>query len=719
MMTTADTLLASLQSHLSAQTAHLPRLHERLGLPTSALEDELENLKEKLIEAVEQQVEIRRKEVADWVTKCESVEAQWTQYIVHLGGFVKERDKHGPSLDDIRRETILPRRYEQGRKAGERVKQLYQSKLDTLKTLQGRLRSLAHVLGDTFFPLEILHAKDDTELIDVTPERFARIEKELARGKGEVNNRLNALANAFCQIEWLYAELGLSPDDTTFSGSRSTSPMEDEDPFAVMTPTPPSRSSSSSAILLPSFSSPSSEIKAYRHVLTAFITHLQANPSASEADHLRFLASVEPTVDFLEWADTLLSSLNTEKERREARIQTLYDQLEPIWVRLGITSEDIDAFVEHHRGTSNTALDAYEAELERMMELKKERMVEFVDAARAEVERLHEELLDPTEDEDPYSYSDNDEDVLSLLEERIVQLKAELKAKNAGGLLGMVKKYFTICEEESELAASAQDQGRLLGRGRDAGRLLREEKMRKRVKKEKPKIQNDLLTALPAWEARYQKPFLVHGESMFEILSSAQEAQEAAVVTGTKRKAPPGSGPGVQHSRGITPTPAPVPGGSRSRGVTPTPVPASSRTRGVTPSSTMKTPIARSTSHATNGTGTKRMKMGTGDYVTNSTSSISQVPFANASNRPPLSSSTSSSKFGFQRTVSIPVPKPGTAHHVLGHGRLPTAATLTFGAGGAVRNFSSSIVGGYKKRESFRPRPSLERRSGEESGLEV
>lgn len=47
-----------------------------------------------------------------------------------------------------------------------------------------------------------------------------------------------------------------------------------------------------------------------------------------------------------------------------------------------------------------------------------------------------------------------------------------------------------ICEEEKELERVASDQTRLLGRGggRDPGRLLREEKMRKRVGKEKPKV---------------------------------------------------------------------------------------------------------------------------------------------------------------------------------------------------------------------------------------
>lgn len=58
-----------------------------------------------------------------------------------------------------------------------------------------------------------------------------------------------------------------------------------------------------------------------------------------------------------------------------------------------------------------------------------------------------------------------------------------------GSLLNSVKKYFDILEDEKELAAAASDQSRLLGRGpRDPGRLLREEKMRKRVTKEKPRV---------------------------------------------------------------------------------------------------------------------------------------------------------------------------------------------------------------------------------------
>lgn len=61
-------------------------------------------------------------------------------------------------------------------------------------------------------------------------------------------------------------------------------------------------------------------------------------------------------------------------------------------------------------------------------------------------------------------------------------------------MLASIKKYFDICEEEKELERAAGDQTRLLGRGggRDPGRLLREEKMRKRVGKEKPKVRSEV-----------------------------------------------------------------------------------------------------------------------------------------------------------------------------------------------------------------------------------
>ena len=79
------------------------------------------------------------------------------------------------------------------------------------------------------------------------------------------------------------------------------------------------------------------------------------------------------------------------------------------------------------------------------------------------------------------------EELLTIHEDEIRRLKEERRTK--APLLASIRKYFDICEEEKELALAAADQTRLLGRGpRDPGRLLREEKMRKRVSKEKPRV---------------------------------------------------------------------------------------------------------------------------------------------------------------------------------------------------------------------------------------
>jgi len=82
---------------------------------------------------------------------------------------------------------------------------------------------------------------------------------------------------------------------------------------------------------------------------------------------------------------------------------------------------------------------------------------------------------------------DYTEELLTIHEDEIRRLNEERRSK--APLLASVRKYFDICKEEKELAMAAADQTRLLGRGpRDPGRLLREEKMRKRVSKEKPRV---------------------------------------------------------------------------------------------------------------------------------------------------------------------------------------------------------------------------------------
>ena len=58
----------------------------------------------------------------------------------------------------------------------------------------------------------------------------------------------------------------------------------------------------------------------------------------------------------------------------------------------------------------------------------------------------------------------------------------------------------------------------------------------------------------------------------------------------------------------------------------------------------------------------------------------------------------------------VPIPKPGTQHHALGHGRVPSTQQLSQSRLGSSRGASGAAArnAGRVRRESFKPRPSID-----------
>ncbi len=88
---------------------------------------------------------------------------------------------------------MYPKRHELFTAQEDKLLQLYQSKLEQLHNLCGRLATLAQTLGSSFYGSDMLNpvpAPGEEDSIDgwkdVTPERFNKLERELVRGKAEV-----------------------------------------------------------------------------------------------------------------------------------------------------------------------------------------------------------------------------------------------------------------------------------------------------------------------------------------------------------------------------------------------------------------------------------------------------------------------------------------------------------------------------------------------------
>ncbi|KAK0711390.1 microtubule associated protein-domain-containing protein [Lasiosphaeris hirsuta] len=229
-----------------------------------------------------------------------------------------------------------------------------------------------------------------------------------------------------------------------------------------------------------------------------------------------------------------------EKKSRERRLRDLKVAVEALWEKLGVDERERKAFLNSNRGCGVRQINEFEDELERLNDLKRQNFHLFVEDARFKLQELWDALYLSEDEmlEFTPAFSDVYSDALLEAHEREVARLEVLKEQRAP-TLALVDRYKTLVHDRDELAASSQDASRLMMRGqkgekRDPGKLLREEKMRKRISKELPKVAADLRKGLEKWEDEYGRPFLVHGERFLDVI----ESDEPRAAPGPRSKTP-------------------------------------------------------------------------------------------------------------------------------------------------------------------------------------
>ncbi len=84
-------------------------------------------------------------------------------------------------------------------------------------------------------------------------------------------------------------------------------------------------------------------------------------------------------------------------------IQDLYDELSELWAKFDVPEEEMDAFVMDHRGSTMDVIEAYQAELEKMKQLKAQHMSLFITKTRERIATLWDSLSSPTRSVTPPS----------------------------------------------------------------------------------------------------------------------------------------------------------------------------------------------------------------------------------------------------------------------------------------------------------------------------
>ncbi|KAF4120349.1 protein regulator of cytokinesis 1 [Geosmithia morbida] len=245
--------------------------------------------------------------------------------------------------------------------------------------------------------------------------------------------------------------------------------------------------------------------------------------------------------------------LRADKDKREKRLQDLRMAVESLWAKLEVDASETKAFVNANRGCGLRQINQFEDELARLNELKRQNMHLFVEDARVKLQELWDSLYFSEDEmlEFTPAFSDVYSDALLEAHEREVARLETLRDQRAP-VLDLVRRYMSLIQERDDLATSSQDASRLMSRGqkgekRDPGKLLREEKMRKRIAKELPKVKAELRKLLEKWEDEYDRPFLVHGERYLDDLESEDGSRTS--VSGAKRPGTSHGGPPLQRSK--------------------------------------------------------------------------------------------------------------------------------------------------------------------------
>ncbi|EHK17646.1 uncharacterized protein TRIVIDRAFT_43222 [Trichoderma virens Gv29-8] len=238
--------------------------------------------------------------------------------------------------------------------------------------------------------------------------------------------------------------------------------------------------------------------------------------------------------------------LSEEKKNREKKLQQLRTTVETLWQKLGMDEEETKDFLSKNRGCGIRQINEFEDELERLNEVKRQNLHIFIEDARVKLQELWDALYFAEDDMLDFTpaFSDVYSDALLEAHEREIVRLQTLKEQRAP-ILDLVEKHKALIKDRDDLIASSQDASRLMLRGqkgekRDPGKLLREEKMRKRVAKELPKVTAELRKALEQWEEEYDRPFLIYGEPYLDEID-LEEAKKPAQRSRTPAGPPPSS----------------------------------------------------------------------------------------------------------------------------------------------------------------------------------
>ncbi|XP_042328578.1 protein regulator of cytokinesis 1 isoform X2 [Sceloporus undulatus] len=213
----------------------------------------------------------------------------------------------------------------------------------------------------------------------------------------------------------------------------------------------------------------------------------------------------------------LLQQLEIRKAQKEALCEELRSRILALWDRLKIPTEERDTFAPYLVGSGSKIMNALQLEVDRLEQLKIHNLRNVVEAIRVELASYWDKCFYSEEQRhgfSPYYQDDFTEELLQQHDDEVMRLKRYYEVHQE--MFEGIHKWEENWHLFQELERKAMDPSRFTNRG---GNLLKEEKLRVKLQKTLPKLEEELQGRVERWEQEHGAPFLVNGQPFLEYVA--------------------------------------------------------------------------------------------------------------------------------------------------------------------------------------------------------
>ncbi|BFZ54069.1 Microtubule bundling protein [Savitreella phatthalungensis] len=224
------------------------------------------------------------------------------------------------------------------------------------------------------------------------------------------------------------------------------------------------------------------------------------------------------------------NALELLREERKLVIDRHLEAIRSMHAKLKLPLMELENFmlIISGKGVSDHVLRQCEAEEGRLRELKRQHIGEFISAAREELADLWDRLLYGDEQRERFAPAFSDECTEEALQEHENEVKRlDRLSQSLAPLIQQIARHMELVEEKKQFAIMSSDPARFSQRGYNP---MQESKMRTRIEKTMPRVEQSLKDFMSEYEVEHGEPFLVWGERYPREGGSGEEEAATAPV---------------------------------------------------------------------------------------------------------------------------------------------------------------------------------------------